>query len=122
MTALVHGQEAWVDAETASIILFSAKLEHRSDEELLAAFKQAPRFDLSKSELISGIGLVDVLHRCGMFPSRAEAKRKINEGGVYLNNQRIDDQNYKLTLKDLASEHFIVLRSGKKKYHLIRVD
>jgi len=122
VTAMVHGRDAARDAEKASAILFGEKLEHLSDQQLLSAFDQAPSFALSKSELARGVGLVEILHRCGMFGSRAEAKRKIKEGGVYLNNQRIDDQNYSLNLKDLASEHFLVLRSGKKKYHLIRVD
>jgi len=121
-TGLVHGKQAAAQAEAASRLLFSDKLQNLSDSDLLAVFEQAPRHNVSKTELDQGISLVDLLHRAGAFPSKGEAKRKIKEGGVYLNNQRIDDPNLKLQTKDLASQHFMVLRAGKKNYYLIRVD
>ncbi len=122
VTALVHSREKAEQAERASKLLFYEKLENLSDGELLMVFNQAPSYQLSRDELEKGVPLVELLEKAGVFPSRSEAKRKIREGGVYLNNQRIAEIDYKLTLKDLASEHFIVLRAGKKKYHLVRVD
>lgn len=121
-TALVHGRDAAMQAEGASKLLFSDRLENLSDQDLLAVFEQAPRYNLARTELETGVSLTDLLQRAGAFPSKAEAKRKINEGGVYLNNQRVDDQNLKLEIKNLASQHFLVLRAGKKKFYLIRVD
>jgi len=120
-TGLVHGKSAAEQAQKVSRLLFREKLEQLSDQELLAAFEHAPSYELSKAELEKGISLVDLIHRAGVLESRAEAKRKIKERGIYLNNQRINDQNYIVYLKDLASQHFLVLRAGKKKYHLIRV-
>ena len=54
--------------------------------------------------------------------SRAEAKKLIKAGGVYVNNVRVDDINAKLTRESLASQTIIVLRSGKKKYHLLKFE
>jgi len=120
MTALLHGKTAALEAEKASQSLFSARLEHLTDQELLAAFQQAPSYSVTRAELEAGIGIIDLLLAAKAFASRGEAKRKISEGGVYLNNQKLDDQNYALTPKDLASEHFLVLRTGKKKYFLVK--
>ena len=122
VTTMVHGKDQAQQAEKASQILFYEKLQNLSDQELLMAFDQAPSYQIKKSELEKGVILLDLLDRAKIFPSRAEAKRKIREGGVYLNQQRIADFNYQLGLKDLASEHFMVIRVGKKKYHLIRVE
>jgi len=122
ITSMVHSRDQAEQVERASQLLFYEKLENLSDQELLMVFDQAPSYQVNKSELEKGIALLDLLERAKIFPSRAEAKRKIKEGGVYLNQQRITDLNYQLSLKDLASEHFIVIRVGKKKYHLIRID
>jgi len=122
ITSMVHSRDQAEQVERASQLLFYEKLENLSDQELLMVFDQAPSYQVNKSELEKGIALLDLLERAKIFPSRAEAKRKIKEGGVYLNQQRTTDFNYQLGLKDLASEHFIVIRVGKKKYHLIRID
>ena len=122
ITSMVHSRDQAEQVERASQLLFYEKLENLSDQELLMVFDQAPSYQVNKSELEKGVALLDLLERAKIFPSRTEAKRKIKEGGVYLNQQRITDLNYQLSLKDLASEHFIVIRVGKKKYHLIRID
>ena len=48
------------------------------------------------------------------------ARRTVTQGGAYVNNRRVDDVERKLTSADLASETVVVLRSGKKKYALLR--
>jgi len=120
-TAMAHGRASAEQAEKASRLLFSEKLENLSDAELLMVFDQAPKYELSRSELEKGIALVDLLASSGALASKSEARRKIKEGGVYLNNQRIPDQEYQLGLKDLASENFLVLRTGKRNYFLVRI-
>jgi len=122
VTALVHSKESAEEAEKASLLLFEEKLANLSDQELLSAFSQAPSYNFSRAKLEQGVSLVDLLLLCGAMPSKGEAKRKVKEGGVYLNNQRIMDQNYLLGLKDLASPSFLLLRTGKKNYFLIRVE
>jgi len=122
VTAMTHGKNSAQQAENASRLLFGEKLENLSDAELVMVFDQAPSYELAKADLEKGINLVDLLFQAKAFPSKAEAKRKIKEGGVYLNNQRMADLEYRLRIQDLASEHFLVLRVGKKNYHLIRVN
>ena len=52
--------------------------------------------------------------------SKGEARRIIGQGGAYVNNRRVDDAESRLTAADLASETVMVLRTGKKKYALLR--
>ena len=76
---------------------------------------------MSCSELDGdGIGLIESLVISGLMKSNGEARRAIKQGGIYVNNRRLQDMNYRLSRIDLASESVIVLRSGKKKYALMR--
>ena len=68
-----------------------------------------------------GLPLVDALVEAGLAKSKGEARRTIAQGGAYVNNRRIDVDT-KLTPADLASETVMVLRSGKKKYALLRFE
>ena len=56
----------------------------------------------------------------GLAKSKGEARRTVEQGGAYVNNRKADGLDRVLTLADLASETVIVLRSGKKKYGLLR--
>jgi tyrosyl-tRNA synthetase len=58
--------------------------------------------------------------KAGLAKSKSEARRSIQQGGIYMNNRRRTDVEMRLTLDDLASETVIVLRTGKKRYALLR--
>jgi tyrosyl-tRNA synthetase len=59
--------------------------------------------------------------RAGLAKSNSEARRAVNQGGAYLNNRRISDPEYRLTAGDVTSSSVLVLRSGKKRYALLRL-
>lgn len=63
-----------------------------------------------------------MLAKVGLAKSKSDARRTIEQGGAYVNNRRMDAVDYVLTPKDLASESVIVLRSGKKKFALLKVN
>ena len=121
LTKLVHGEAARTQAAQTSEQLFSGQLHGLSDQQLSTAFEAAPRTWLAKSRLQQGIPLIDVLVETGLAKSRGAARRLINQGGVYINNQVEKSIERSLSLDDLASEHFIVLRTGKKTYHLLHL-
>ena len=122
LTKLVHGEAAWKQAAQTSEQLFSGTLHGLSDQQLSSAFEAAPRTDVAKSRLQAGIPLIDVLVETGLAQSRGAARRLINQGGAYVNNQVAKSIERSLGLVDLASEHFIVLRAGKKTYHLLHFE
>ncbi|MBN1947617.1 MAG: tyrosine--tRNA ligase [Bradymonadales bacterium] len=120
-TRLAMGQHALQAAEKATQILFGEEPIEACDESiLLSIFGDAPSHEIPRSRLHDGLPLLGALCETGSLPSRSEARRRIEAGGVYLNNRRVCDPNTVLTADSLASPSVLVLRLGKKQYHLIR--
>ena len=69
-----------------------------------------------------GLPIVDALVAAGLAKSKGDARRTVEQGGAYVNNRRVDGVDARLTAADLASETVMVLRSGKKKYALLRFE
>ena len=120
LTQLIHGESGLKSAVQATEIFFGAEIESLTDAELGQIFSDVPSSDQPVSVLDEGIGLIDAVVTTGLSKSKSDARRSIKQGSIYVNNKRVDDIEYKLTRKDLASESVIVLRSGKRKYALLR--
>ncbi|HEY5935315.1 MAG TPA: tyrosine--tRNA ligase [Kofleriaceae bacterium] len=121
MTAWVHGESAVVGIEAANRVMFGGtKLGELSSAELDALAKTLPIVDVSRGELESGIPFVELLARV-TEDSKGAARRLIAQGGAYINEAQTKDVERKVTLSDLATETMLVVRSGKKNYHLVRV-
>jgi len=122
VTRLVHGQEGLDKAYNASQMLFGGEIKNISDSELGSIFHDVPSSRISSDKLSSGdFTLLDALCHTKLCSSRGEAKKLIKAGGAYVNNVRINDIGHILTMKSLATKYTLVLRVGKKKYHLLRL-
>ena len=126
VTRLVHGEDALRRAERASEVLFGGELAGLSDAELVAAvtgiFGDVPSAAFPMARLAGGLPLVACLSEAGVARSKSDARRLVESGGVYLNNARVTDAALVLTPANLASEHMLILRKGKKSYHLVRFE
>jgi tyrosyl-tRNA synthetase len=120
VTRLIHGDAGLKSAKQASEILFGAEIADLSDKELQQIFADVPSVALPMARLNEGIPIVDALVEAGLAKSKGAARRTVDQGGAYVNNQRIESVEKTLGSNDLASETVIVLRSGKKKYSLIK--
>jgi tyrosyl-tRNA synthetase len=121
LTRLVHGQSGLAAARRATEVFFGAEIGQLSDAQLTEIFADVPSKTLSRERLAgSGLNIVDALVEAGLTKSKGEARRTVEQGGAYVNNRRIDTIDRLLTLSDLASETVMVLRTGKKKYALLR--
>ncbi len=120
LTRLIHGQAGLDKAIQATAILFGAEIENLSDAELQQIFADVPSVTLEASRLEEGIGIVDALVEAGLAKSKGDARRTVTGGGGYVNNHRVESVDRTLKCDDLASESVIVLRSGKKKYALVK--
>ncbi|MGI8794868.1 MAG: tyrosine--tRNA ligase [Acidimicrobiales bacterium] len=118
VTAFVHGQEAAERAVAASEALFSGQVAGLDEATLLEALDGAPSSDAT-ADGIDGLALVDVLVNAGLAKSKGEARRAFP--GVYVNGRQVDDADATLTKGDLLHGRYIVLRRGKKNYHLLRM-
>ena len=122
ITRMVHGEEELAKAERATAALFGREIEGLSAKDVLDIFSDTPSTDLSAAQFDEeGILLSNLVQECGLVSSRGEARRLIKEGGLYVNNRRVTDEYYKLSLDESIDRQFFVLRRGAKKYHLLRV-
>ncbi len=122
VTRIVHGEEGLASAERASQMLFGGEIDKLSDRELNSIFADVPSCAMSRSSLDEGLPIIDALVAAALMSSKSEARRTIENGGVYVNNRKCAGIEKTLTPDDLASESVIVLRSGKKKYALLRFE
>jgi tyrosyl-tRNA synthetase len=121
MTTLVHGGTACDDAVNASNVLFGGDPTGVSAAALEEIAGEVPAAVIARSSF-GGVGtnIVDLLATSGLCPSKAQARKDIQGGGIYVNNQRVDDVTRAAGEKDLLHERFILLRKGKKNYLLVR--
>jgi len=120
-TRMIHGGEGLRSAERASKVLFGGEIADFSDRELEEIFNDVPSSNIERNELEKGIGVLAMFTRSGLTRSNGQALQLVKQGGAYVNNVRVDDSRLVLTPEHLASESMMVLRSGKKKYHLVKV-
>ncbi|MCK5798738.1 MAG: tyrosine--tRNA ligase [Deltaproteobacteria bacterium] len=121
LTTWVHGAQALRRAIAASQVMFGGSLVELSDADLEPLLADVPSSELSRNELDSGVALLDLLVNTKLAASKGAARRLVQGGGVYVNNERVGDVNLRLEAQHLGTETMIVLRSGKKSYHVVRV-
>jgi tyrosyl-tRNA synthetase len=120
-TRLIHGDDGLAKAVAASGALFGGDLSALGAAELADVFADVPSSTIERARVEAGVGVLDLLAESGLAKSKGEARRKVTQGGAYLNNARIEDIEVKVGVADLLADELLVLRMGKKQYHLIRV-
>jgi tyrosyl-tRNA synthetase len=121
LTRLIHGESGLAAARRATDIFFGAEISALTDHQLVEIFADVPSKELPRERLAGeGLNLIDALVDAGLATSKGEARRAITQGGIYVNNRRVDSLDRRLTPADLASETVLVLRSGRKRYALLR--
>ncbi len=120
VTRFAHGDEALRRAERASQVMFGGSLADLRDEDLRPLLADVPSSEVPRSQLEGGVPLIDLLIQTRLCDSKGAARRLLQGGGVYLNNERVSDPALTVTARDLATETMLVLRAGKKSYHILR--
>lgn len=121
LTRLVHGTPGLAAAERASKILFGAEIQDVDVVQLREIFADVPSVERPRSLLDGeGLGILDAFVAAGLANSKGEARRIVQQGGGYVNNRRVADEHRRLTHADLVGDSLVVLRSGRKKYALLR--
>ncbi|HXQ58487.1 MAG TPA: S4 domain-containing protein, partial [Acidimicrobiales bacterium] len=118
---LVHGETETRRAETAANALYSEEITELDELTLLDMCADAPTSVLSRARL-DDMTLVDVLVATGLAKSKGQARTTITQGGAYVNNRRVDDAEARLGAHDLLFDRYLVLRRGRRDYHLLRFE
>ena len=120
VTRCVHGEDGLAVAQQASAVLFGGALEGLSADELLGIFADVASVELGRDRVIDA-KVVDVVAESGLCRSKGEARRLVENRGLYVNNCRVEDVVATVTESDVVDGRVLVLRSGKKKFHLVKV-
>jgi tyrosyl-tRNA synthetase len=118
-TAIIHGAETVRAVEAASRILFHASDEVPGTETVAMLAAEVPVTEIARAEIGVGIGLVELLVRTRLAESKGAARKLIEGGGVYLNNARQTQGQKTVSAEDLKWPGAMLLRAGKKNYHLV---
>jgi len=121
VTRMVHGETALGKAEQASQALFGGDITGLDAADIEDIFAEVPSNEVAKEALSDGLAVVDLLVASGLASSKADARRAIQGGGIYLNNERVADATQAAVLSQAIDGRFLVLRKGRRQYHLVRV-
>jgi tyrosyl-tRNA synthetase len=120
VTARVHGSEGLRRAQQATDALFGGSLEGLGADEIADIFADVPSSMVETTALSGeGLGLLDLLAESGLCSSKGDARRSVEGGGIYLNSVRAADATASIGADAFIDGRFLVLRKGKKSYHLV---
>lgn len=126
VTCMVHGEEEYRRAVEASEILFGGAtaeaLRGIDEQTFLQVFEGVPRFEISRPLIEGGVGFLALCtEHAAVFPSKGEARKLIQGGGVSLNKRKIAAVDCWVGSADLLSGRYLLVQKGKKNYYLIVV-
>lgn len=120
VTRMVHGETALQNAIRASEAMFGGDLHQLELSVLEDVFSDIPNAEMPISYIQENRPILDLLVNSGVLESRGEGRRLVKNGGLYLNNERVSDENLKLNENHLLGGKLLVIRLGKKDYRLFR--
>ena len=113
VTAMLHGETELEKAVRASEVFFGKEISGLSVSQIVDIFADVPSTEIDRSKLEGdGFTLGDALVLSGLAPSKGEAKRLVQGGGVAVNNVRVDDARKAISVSDFIDGQVLVLRKG----------
>ncbi|WP_422446654.1 tyrosine--tRNA ligase [Thermoanaerobacterium sp. DL9XJH110] len=112
LTKMIHGEEEAKKAEASARALFYDGSDLSS----------VPSTTITLQELGEGIGILELLMMTGLTSSKSEGRRLIQQGGIYVKDARVDDIDLKISERDFDDDKKLIIRKGKKVYHLVRLQ
>ena len=123
VTIFVHGKEEFESAVSTSEKLFSGNaaenIRDLTETELLASLDGVPQFNVERNKIISGMDAVSFLAESGIFPSKGEARKTIQGGGISINKEKLTDPALLVDAKLFLAGKYILIQKGKKNYYLV---
>ena len=124
VTSFVHGKEEYETAKQTTEQLFGKQqdinLKELDEIALLASMEGVPVHAISAALVSDGIDIITFLAETGIFPSKGEARKMVQGGGISVNKEKISDINFKIDHGTLLAGNHIVVQKGKKNYFLVK--
>ena len=126
LTSHVHGESDYLSALETSQVLFNGSMSDLSkldEETFLDVFDGVQQFSVSRSELETGTGVLELLaEKTTVFPSKSEARKMIQGGGVSINKEKVESHELIVKTSHLINNKYLVLQRGKKNYYLCSIQ
>lgn len=122
VTALIHGDATAHAVEAASRVVFGGGIDELTPEVLPHLAAAVPTTPIARARLEAGLPLLETLVASGLARSKGAARTLVGQGGLYVNDQRWTDPDRSLTPDDALFGQAILLRAGKRTYHLLLAE
>jgi tyrosyl-tRNA synthetase len=120
VTRRLHGESGIAKARQATEALFGGGVAGLDADDIADIFADVPSHEIDRDQLGGeGKPLVELLTDSGIASSKGDARRSIEGGGVYVNNVRVGDVARSLTMSDTIGGRYVLVRIGKRRYHLL---
>ncbi len=123
LTSWVHSLEDLESAQKATEILFGKSTNEDvlklNEKELLEIMDGVPQSFITKTKILEGINIIDLLVQTNVFSSNGEARKMIQNGGLSINKVKMDAAQEIINTSFLIKEKYILIQKGKKNYYLI---
>lgn len=124
VTTFVHGEDELHKAVEQTQKLFSqqdAPAESLSVEDL-ESLEGVKKFDFPRQKIEDGLDIISFLAESGTFPSKGEARKMVQNGGVSVNRKKVSDTGQRISASDLLHDQYVLVQKGKKNYFLVQVN
>jgi tyrosyl-tRNA synthetase len=122
LTCMVHSEEQYNAALETSTVLFNGGLSELSkldETTFLDVFDGVPHYSILKTELEQGTGILEFLtEKTAVFPSKSEARKMIQGGGVSINKEKVESHELVVNETHLIKNKYVIIQKGKKNYYL----
>lgn len=122
MTIMVHSEDDLSFAKQASDILFGQSsievLRSLNEQQLLEVMEGVPQVAATRASLQEGVDLISFLADSGVFASKGEAKKMLQNGGISINKEKISAPDHKITEEHLLNNKYLLIQKGKSNYTL----
>jgi tyrosyl-tRNA synthetase len=121
---MVHGEEEYKSALEASEILFgkatTESLAKIREDVFLSVFEGVPQFEIAHSDIKTDV-LTFLVETAGIFTSKGELKRLIKGGGISINKEKVDSEDFMISSSQFINKKYVLVQKGKKNYFLVKV-
>lgn len=124
VTCFVHGEDQYQFALKASEILFSNDtadiLQQLNEEQLLQVMEGVPTVEYGKAQLEAGVDITSFLADTQIFPSKGEARKMLQGGGVSINKNKVEGTDTIVNSSLLLNGKYLLVQKGKRNYYLVK--
>ena len=121
LTIFVHGETEYNKAIETTQKLFTQ--QNASADSLTAddleGMEGIVKVSYSKTSLQSGVDVISLVAETGIFPSKGEARKMIQNGGLSINREKVTDQQLQINNSHLLHDKYLLVQRGKKNYYLV---